>query len=92
MDFPQSAKAKKYYLCLMTGTAMALPSALQETTVSDEHVAVDKRIRSHKQQGRHVPSRNRKEWVQNKKELARKRGQEVKADSKYTARKRRVKF
>lgn len=91
VDFPQSAKAKKYYLCLMTGPAVALPTALQETVPANDHVAVDKRARS-RHQGRHVPSVNRKEWVQSKKELARKRGHEVKADSKYTARKRRIRF
>lgn len=89
VDFPRSAKAKKYYLCLMTGPAVALPCALE--AVSDTQVAVDKRARS-RPKGRRAPQPNRKEWVQGKKELARKRGQEVKPDSKYTARKRRIRF
>lgn len=92
IDYPHSTRAKKYYLCLMTGPVTELPKAL-EHGASDQHVSVDKRSRK---RGRHDSrsqgSKKDKAWVMKKKEAARKRGEQVKSDSKYTARRRRIKF
>jgi 18S rRNA (guanine1575-N7)-methyltransferase len=89
VDFPNSTKAKKYYLCLMTGPSAQLPQALDEQS-KDHQVSIDKRSRK-----RQRDSKRRvhdKSWIMGKKNLARKRGEDVKSDSKYTARKRRIKF
>lgn len=90
VDYPNSTRAKKYYLCLMTGPSMELPSALLSAE-SSHQVGVDKRSnkRQRRRDGKNV---SRREWVQKKKDLARKRGKKVKGDSKYTARKRGPKF
>ncbi|KAI9105427.1 S-adenosyl-L-methionine-dependent methyltransferase [Phlyctochytrium arcticum] len=100
VDFPNSSKAKKYYLCLFAGfkdnfsAAPAVPKGLDgEGQEGVGQVAyASKRTRE-----RRVKSSSRKpvkdkHWVQHKKELNRSRGKEVPTDSKYTARKRRVKF
>lgn len=90
VDYPNSTRAKKYYLCLMTGPSADLPPALEGDGEEEQMVGVDRRAKS--RPGARGTSRRTKQWVLNKKELARKRGEAVKADSKYTARKRRIKF
>lgn len=95
VDYPNSSKAKKYYLCLMTGQSSEIPRGLDGTESSTKNqVAFDKRAKQRysgpKSAAKNKP--NRKEWVQKKKELARKRGQSVKGDSKYTARRRKGRF
>jgi len=102
VDYPNSARAKKYYLCLMTGVIGALPRALNEQDMAsdgeDERATVDMSKKQQTAWRQRLKERKRKEkvkdknWVMNKKELYRKRGREVADDSKYTARKRRPKF
>lgn len=95
IDFPNSTRAKKYYLCLMTGPATTLPEALQAEGAEEEsQISVDRRSRKSKwtKKGAGHGKIHDKKWIMDKKELARKRGQVVKSDSKYTARKRRIKF
>lgn len=93
IDFPNSSKAKKYYLCLMTGPSIELPKALKDKVDDDSQISVDKRSRKPHQKNKGPNQKiDRRGWVKAKKELARKRGIEVKSDSKYTARKRRIKF
>lgn len=92
IDYPHSTRAKKYYLCLMTGPSAELPQAL-EHGIPDQHVSVDKRSRKRgRYDGRAPSSKKNKAWVMKKKEAARRRGEQVKSDSKYTARRRRIKF
>lgn len=92
VDYPHSTRAKKYYLCLITGPSAELPRALDGSS-SNQQVSVDKRSRKrgHHDDRSHKPKKD-KAWIVKKKEAARKRGEQVKSDSKYTARKRRIKF
>lgn len=101
VDYPNSARAKKYYLCLMTGVASALPQGrdgdeTEEASFGEGSVSVAKRTQAAYRE--RLKERKRKEkvkdrnWVMAKKDLYRKRGLEVAEDSKYTARKRRPKF
>lgn len=95
VDYPNSSKAKKYYLCLMTGQSSEIPRGLDGTESSTKNqVAFDKRAKQRYSGPKSAAKSktNRKEWVQKKKELARKRGQSVKGDSKYTARRRKGRF
>lgn len=102
VDFPNSAKAKKYYLCLMTGVATALPRGLDEADLLEDADAREGAVPVGKRQAvewrQRLKERKRKEkvkdrnWVMAKKELYRKRGLDVAEDSKFTARKRRPKF
>lgn len=93
VDFPNSTRAKKYYLCLMTGRSAELPEGLQEESEASSQVGIGKRSRKRQYGQRSLDkTRNNVTWVKAKKELARSRGQSVKADSKYTARKRKIHF
>ena len=93
VDNPNSSRAKKYFLCLMTGPLSELPRGLEnDARVQEEsQIGVDKRTRK---RGRKEELKNIKDkaWIMKKKESARKRGEKVKADSKYTARRRRIRF
>lgn len=100
VDYPHSSRAKKYYLCLLTGVTAALPQALEGEGAADEdvdgHVPVARRQMAEwrdrlRERKRREKSKD-KAWVLQKKELYRKRGREVAEDSKYTARKRRPRF
>jgi 18S rRNA (guanine1575-N7)-methyltransferase len=87
VDYPDSKKARKYYLCLVAGTTDAgtfsLPRGLSEET---ERTSKRKRMEKKK-------AETRKEFIVRKKALYRKRGKEgVSMDSKYTGRKRRSQF
>lgn len=98
VDYPNSSRAKKYYLCLMTGATRSeqIPSALMEPNTNranNERIVIDKR--SKKRFGAKKAKKGintLKKWVQDKKDLQRKRGEKIKADSKYTARKRKARF
>lgn len=91
VDFPNSTKAKKYYLCLMTVSSGALPSGLTEDG-SDGQMRVAQRRRP-PGRGKSKRKVRDKGWILRKKELYRRRGREdVPEDSKYTARKRKARF
>lgn len=90
VDFPNSTRAKKYYLCLMTGTPTALPKGREIDDEEQKHVAIGRRQAFGARQK--SVSKASKEWVIKKKTLSRKRGKTVKNDSKYTARKRKIRF
>lgn len=83
VDNPESKKAKKYYLCLQVGGGtLTLPDARVES--ADLH---QRKIKAKKAMKTH------KETILKKKELYRKRGKlDVPRDSKFTGRKRRIKF
>jgi 18S rRNA (guanine1575-N7)-methyltransferase len=88
VDYPESKKARKYYLCLVAGSTNAstfsTPVGLQEET--------DQKIKRRKDRKDKKPE-TRKEFIVRKKELYRKRGKEgVPYDSKYSGRKRRAQF
>ncbi|KAK9694162.1 18S rRNA (guanine1575-N7)-methyltransferase [Basidiobolus ranarum] len=96
IDFPNSKKAKKFYLCLFAGQSAPqdLPKALGEEGEEATGVTyANKRvIERRKSKGSRRPVKD-KNWVLYKKELSRTRGKEnVPLDSKYTARKRKPRF
>ena len=86
VDYPESKKARKYYLCLVAGSTSAntfsTPLGLQEETE-----------KSTKRRKMDKSRETKKEFILRKKELYRKRGKEgVPYDSKYSGRKRRAQF
>mmetsp|Transcript_33540 Transcript_33540/g.56124 ORF Transcript_33540/g.56124 Transcript_33540/m.56124 type:complete len:316 (-) Transcript_33540:195-1142(-) len=95
VDYPNSAKAKKHYLVLSCDrtSKKQLPQGLTGEDRQSSHVQVSKQ-----QQGKKVkPVRKKKgvktkEWILNKKESQRKKGKNVRPDTKYTARRRPMKF
>ena len=100
IDYPHSAKAKKYYLTLFAGPAprpSERPRPLgvdgtEPAAATAVFVRERERDRSKRHGGgkRHTgkPLKGTREWVLHKKEVARSRGDTVKHDSKYTARRR----
>ncbi|KAF4520043.1 hypothetical protein B566_EDAN008331 [Ephemera danica] len=79
VDFPNSSKAKKIFLVLMTGGAQVLPAALG-TRLSRQRPVRGK------------PVKHSRAWVEEKKERRRRQGKETARDSKFTARRRCGKF
>jgi len=97
VDFPNSAKAKKYFLCLHTGGGDYKPMA----QLHEHEMAAAGKKRSSieftgtsnhgKKRGRRPDMKHNvksKEWIAKKKEKQTKRGKESKNDSKFTGRKR----
>ncbi|XP_073992906.1 18S rRNA (guanine-N(7))-methyltransferase isoform X1 [Rhodnius prolixus] len=90
VDYPNSTKAKKYFLVLMTGGSMPLPKALGAEETDSTVPYNDKRLTFNKMKGKSLKkSRN---WILEKKERRRRQGKLTKEDSKYTGRRRCGKF
>jgi len=99
VDYPNSSKAKKFFLCLFAGMPVGgyqLPKALgedgmeEEDDDSKEQTSVKyskERHQNHVRKNKRDPVKS-KNWVLKKKETQRKKGLEVRPDSKFTARKR----
>ena len=90
VDYPNSSKAKKYYLCLSYENSYCIPRArdvvIHEYNSAEHQTGVKHRYvkRKVKKASHHV----NKEWINRKKEKHRRQGKDVKLDSKYTGRKR----
>ncbi|KAK1225388.1 18S rRNA (guanine1575-N7)-methyltransferase [Marasmius sp. AFHP31] len=101
VDYPNSNKARKVFLCLFVGgggnAGQQLPKGLDGEEVEDDKVRYErrrekdpKRDRGKKRKSAKVQDRD---WILRKKELYRKRGKDdVPRDSKYTGRKRKAVF
>lgn len=93
VDFPNSSKAKKVFLVLMTGGKQPLPPAMGSTGAVDSvPTSVMFTRRERQRRARERPSKHSRSWILKKKERRRKQGLEVVRDSKYTGRKRKVGF
>ncbi|EUB60667.1 methyltransferase [Echinococcus granulosus] len=99
VDFPNSTRAKKYFMVLDVGVVRTVPKAkMNENEVNTVPIvsAVEQRrraqaeLREARLHGRH-PKKSAA-WIRQKKELARRRMKDVAHDSKYTGRKRRPRF
>jgi len=90
IDYPNSTKAKKYYLCLSFERSYKLPTALGTERGGDGSVNVIERAisKGKKNKPKARPVVKSKDWVVMKKENQRKQGKEIKSDSKFTARRR----
>jgi 18S rRNA (guanine1575-N7)-methyltransferase len=97
VDYPNSKKAKKYYLVLHSGYSGNIPAGLTEASKQESgknsttvRLLQNSKMGIKKRKGKNIKD---KQWILRKKQLARKRGNEnVPRDSKYTARKRGPKF
>jgi len=97
VDYPNSKKAKKVFLCLFVGGGggqQQVPQGLQgeeeEDRVTFEQRRVRERTRAKNGKVKNIKDRD---WILKKKELYRKRGKErVPHDSKFTGRKRKPNF
>ena len=96
VDYPNSTKAKKYFLCLFAGMERKpnLPKGLGANGGSTEvgyaaRETQGKPVRRRKTNRVAIKS---KDWVTAKKERQRKQGKEIKRDSKFTGRRRPTPF
>nr|ACO51973.1 methyltransferase WBSCR22 [Aquarana catesbeiana] len=94
VDFPNSTKAKKFFLCLFAGVSGVLPKGLGEESaeqgVTHQASFVKERMRFKNAKGKSV--KKSKDWILEKKGRRRRQGKEVRADTKYSGRKRRPNF
>ncbi|XP_076381192.1 18S rRNA (guanine-N(7))-methyltransferase [Megalopta genalis] len=90
VDFPNSTKAKKFFLVLMTGGPVALPQALG---VNDADTVISYAARREQiKKARGKPLKKSRDWIAEKKERRRRQGRNVPEDSKYTGRRRCGRF
>ncbi|XP_069341839.1 18S rRNA (guanine-N(7))-methyltransferase isoform X2 [Eulemur rufifrons] len=93
VDYPNSAKAKKFYLCLFSGPSTFLPKGLNENPDGEEAVEstfTNERVRL--RMARRAVVRKSRAWVLEKKERRRRQGKAVRPDTQYTGRKRKPRF
>ncbi|KAK7588072.1 hypothetical protein V9T40_005317 [Parthenolecanium corni] len=91
VDYPNSTKAKKYFLVLNTGGPMPLPAALTDASDNSDHVQFTNRRDNYKNmKGKNI--KKSRDWIIEKKERRRRQGRNVRPDSKYTARPRSTRF
>ncbi|NWS77839.1 BUD23 methyltransferase, partial [Crotophaga sulcirostris] len=94
VDYPNSAKAKKFFLCLFVGASGTLPKGLGTECAEEEETRqakfTNERTRFRNTKGKSV--KKSRDWILEKKERRRRQGKEVRADTKYTGRKRRPRF
>ena len=90
VDYPNSTKAKKFFLVLMTGGgAQPLPKALgTETAHQSSHQVKYENTRDRVKNARGKPMKKSRDWILEKKERRRKQGKDVRPDTKFTGRKR----
>lgn len=94
-DYPNSTKAKKHYLVLTFERNFKAPQGLTDgALLSKDSVRVDRqsnknarKAKAHKKGGTKT-----KDWILQKKDMQRKKGKDVRPDTKYTGRKRSRKF
>ena len=87
VDYPNSTKAKKFFLVLMTGGNLeSMPKGLGTEEESNQIRNENTRQRIKNARGKSL--KKSKDWILEKKERRRKQGKEVRPDTKYTGRKR----
>ncbi|XP_041069690.1 probable 18S rRNA (guanine-N(7))-methyltransferase isoform X2 [Carcharodon carcharias] len=92
VDYPNSSKAKKFFLCLFVGVSGKLPMGLGaqvEETMSQVQFT-NARLRFKNLKGK--PAKRSRDWILEKKERRRRQGRTVRNDTKYTGRKRKTRF
>ena len=93
VDYPNSTKAKKFFLVLMTGGSQPMPQALG---TESSHQMSGARFETKRERMKQIRGnknvKKTRDWILDKKERARKKGKEVRPDSKFTGRKRRDKW
>lgn len=93
VDYPNSTRAKKMFLVLFAGVNNAvLPQALGTERADNTIPFTSNRERNNNRFNKGKPLKKSKEWIQKKKDRKRRQGRDVRADSKYSGRKRKVAF
>lgn len=94
VDYPNSTRAKKIFLVLFAGVSnIVMPKALGTDADDQETVGyTSSRDRTFNKRLNGKPIKKSREWITQKKTRRKKQGKDVRADSKYSGRKRKTKF
>ena len=92
VDYPNSTKAKKHYLCLSMDRHAAKPAAKEPRRAGGGVVVAGGGERAPKRRKTGKKPAKDRAWVLRKKEYQRGQGRDVKDDSRYTGRKRKDRF
>uniref|UniRef100_A0A672F9P7 18S rRNA (guanine-N(7))-methyltransferase n=1 Tax=Salarias fasciatus TaxID=181472 RepID=A0A672F9P7_SALFA len=88
VDYPNSSKAKKFFLCLFAGVSGVLPKV--RNTGGECILLLFHLCRFKNMKGK--SAKKGRDWILEKKERRRRQGREVRDDTKYTGRQRRPHF
>lgn len=91
IDDPESKKNKKYYLVLSSGSPRSDENQVNLSGATMDATEIEEKNKRLKQK-HSLLGESKKNFIQRKKELMRRRGRKVAHDSKFTGRKRRTKF
>ena len=91
VDYPNSSKAKKIFLCLFCGVApKVLPKGLDgHEQLRQNEVRYSKSAAKMSRVSSRKPLKGTKEWIEAKKERRRRQGKSVQRSSKYSGRRRK---
>ncbi|KAH0481311.1 MAG: hypothetical protein KVP17_000042 [Porospora cf. gigantea B] len=93
VDYPNSSRAKKYYLCLWNGSPFGVNNQMPQALTDEKStVEVGRRAKCTKTVKKGKPAQGTKEWILKKKERRRRLGLPVRPDTKYTGKKRKDRF
>lgn len=92
VDYPNSTKAKKYFLVLMTGGQSEMPTALGVESAEESNRISYIKKREMAKNARGKPLKKSKEWILAKKERRRRQGKDTRVDTRFTGRKRSGRF
>jgi len=100
VDYPNSSKAKKYYLCLSFERSYKVPAPIGGEgalrTAGSVQVVAREKASNHDRRSRAIkaarPAVKSVQWVLAKKERRRQQDKPVKSDSKFSGRKRSTPF
>uniref|UniRef100_A0A3B4V825 18S rRNA (guanine-N(7))-methyltransferase n=1 Tax=Seriola dumerili TaxID=41447 RepID=A0A3B4V825_SERDU len=90
VDYPNSSKAKKFFLCLFAGVTGVLPKVRNAGVSISGYCGLFDLCRFKNMKGK--SAKKGRDWILEKKERRRRQGREVRADTKYTGRQRRPHF
>lgn len=96
VDYPNSTKAKKHYLVLSFDKSYRPPDGLTDAALlrNKNSVQVDRKFnkKGRSKRGAKKKGGKTKDWILDKKDMQRKKGADVRPDTKYTGRRRPKKF
>ncbi|KAK6587658.1 HUSSY like methyltransferase [Cryptosporidium xiaoi] len=100
VDFPNSSKAKKYFLCLWAGFYSSIPQNLPQGLTDENNISEsannmgrsNNKFNKMKKGKKNKHVIKSKSWILEKKNIQRQKGFAVRPDSKYTGRKRKNGF
>ena len=93
VDYPNSTKAKKHYLCVSIDRHFKNPKAEDNGPLGTPGIVVvnERAQQCHRRRCSKKPAKD-KQWIIQKKEFQRRLGRDIQSDSKFTGRKRKDRF